>query len=217
MSWRLSESLKTLRAQLNEMFPNRSKVSDGSIGDEKHSSRTSDHNPNEKGVVCAVDITFDDNPSDGIGIDCHELAKVLIRNKDPRIKYIIWNRQICSSKVSAWQWRPYTGTNAHKHHLHISVDASAKLYDDAGKWKLDFESVPSVKPTPSLELLKLGSKGEAVKVLQTALRREGYLFESEIDGIFGAKTKEVVTAFQNEKHLTADGIVGAATRKALGI
>ena len=45
MTWRLARSLETLRAQINRIAPNRSKVSDGTIGDAKHASRSSDHNP----------------------------------------------------------------------------------------------------------------------------------------------------------------------------
>jgi len=47
--WRVAGSLEKLLAQLNEAFPKRSKVSDGSIGDVNHSARASDHNPDENG------------------------------------------------------------------------------------------------------------------------------------------------------------------------
>ena len=60
-------------------------------------------------------------------------------------------------------------------------------------------------------LLKKGDKGENVKILQKAL---GGI---TIDGDFGAKTETAVKAFQKSKGLTADGIVGSATQKALGI
>lgn len=133
MSWRLVESLKTLRKQLDELFPNRSKVSDGSIGDTSHSARKSEHNPDSQGRVCAIDITFDNDPSDGVGVDCNWLADVLVANKDPRIKYIIWNKEICSSKQSPWQWRSYHGKNPHNHHLHISVIGDV---DSTKPWNL---------------------------------------------------------------------------------
>ena len=38
-----------------------------------------------------------------------------------------------------------------------------------------------------------------------------------IDGVFGAGTKKAVIAFQKKNGLTPDGIVGAATLKALGM
>lgn len=142
MAWRIAKSLEVLRRQLNELFPNRSKVSDGGIGDARHqASKSSDHNPWVKdktggGVVTARDFTFDNNPADGEGIDCQRLADVLVEGRDPRIKYIIWNRQIISSAQQPWRWRAYTGTNAHKHHLHISVMSEQKLFDDEKEWNL---------------------------------------------------------------------------------
>jgi len=42
MSWRLARSLEPLRNEVNAAAPNRSKASDGTIGDTAHSSRASD-------------------------------------------------------------------------------------------------------------------------------------------------------------------------------
>jgi len=138
MAWRVAEALETLRKQLNEAFPKRSKASDGGIGDAKHASRSSDHNPylvnKGVGVVSARDFTHDPKT----GIDCQWLADTLVKNKDPRIKYIIWNKQICSSQTSPWKWRPYKGVNGHTKHLHLSVIGEPKLYDSTKPWKLDF-------------------------------------------------------------------------------
>ena len=56
--------------------------------------------------------------------------------------------------------------------------------------------------------LKVGSKGEGVKALQTLLGIES-------DGIFGPKTKEAVIKMQKEAGLNADGIVGPKTLEGL--
>ena len=61
--------------------------------------------------------------------------------------------------------------------------------------------------------LRVGSSGED---LQTKLKRWGY-YTGSIDGVFGAGTKKAVIAFQKKNGLTPDGIVGAATLKALGM
>ena len=117
MNWRVAQSLDTLRKQVNAMAPGRSVASDGTIGDAAHSARTSDHNPNDDGVVTAMDITNDPLH----GLDSGVLAEQLRVSQDPRIKYVISNSRIFSSKEKPWTWRPYTGTNAHTKHVHVSV------------------------------------------------------------------------------------------------
>lgn len=58
--------------------------------------------------------------------------------------------------------------------------------------------------------LKLGDKGENVKILQKALG-------VTVDGDFGPKTEAAVKSFQKSKGLIADGIAGPKTFAALGI
>lgn len=65
-------------------------------------------------------------------------------------------------------------------------------------------------------VLKQGSRGDSVKTVQQKLIRWGYL-KGSADGIFGAKTKAAVVAFQKKNGLTADGIIGTRTAQALGI
>ena len=64
--------------------------------------------------------------------------------------------------------------------------------------------------------VKVGSKGTVVKTIQTKLKRWGY-YTGSVDGVFGAKTKAAVQSFQRKNGLTADGIVGNATAKAMGV
>lgn len=67
--------------------------------------------------------------------------------------------------------------------------------------------VPDTRP-----MLKKGSSGEYVKYLQTRLTVLGYDVGSYgADGKFGAKTEAAVKAFQKDRGLKADGIVGTAT------
>lgn len=64
--------------------------------------------------------------------------------------------------------------------------------------------------------VKVGSRGTVVKTIQTKLKRWGY-YTGSVDGVFGAKTKSAVQLFQRKNGLTADGIVGNATAKAMGV
>jgi hypothetical protein len=134
--WRVAESLQRLLEQVNQMAPGRSKASDGAIGDPRHQSRNSDHNPwvidGGIGVVTARDITHDPRN----GCDAQAIADSIVASRDKRVKYVIWNRQICSSQVQPWTWRRYTGANPHNKHVHISVLPEKSKYDDRSDWQL---------------------------------------------------------------------------------
>lgn len=65
-------------------------------------------------------------------------------------------------------------------------------------------------------VVKTGSRGQIVKTIQTKLKRWGY-YNGSVDGIFGTQTKNAVMYFQRKNGLTADGIVGSATAKAIGV
>ena len=140
MSWKLAESLERLRGQVNAAYPSRSKISDGTIGDADHASRSSDHNPHVRdgggGVVTAMDITHDPES----GCDAALIAETIVSSRDNRVKYLIWDRQMISSYsargYAAWEWRPYTGANPHTKHVHISVSEQKYLYDSVDDWQL---------------------------------------------------------------------------------
>lgn len=139
MAWRVAKSLLVLRSQINEAHPDRDKSSDGTIGDAKHASRSSDHNPwvqdGKEGVVTALDITND--PAHGVR--SRTIAEALVASRDKRIKYIISDGEICSGdgqKNLAWMWRLYGGRNQHRKHFHISVKSDKKFFDDETPWNL---------------------------------------------------------------------------------
>ena len=133
MAWRLAKSLDKLRGQVNSLYPNRNKASDGTIGDAAHAAGQSDHNPNAQGVVTALDLTHD--PDD---LDVGKLADSLVDSRDPRIKYLIWNKQILIPSAG-WHWQKYTGDNPHTKHIHISVNASNG--DDSKDWSIGMDKL----------------------------------------------------------------------------
>lgn len=61
-----------------------------------------------------------------------------------------------------------------------------------------------------------GSTGEQVRIIQSKLKNWGY-YDGTVDGIFGSRTAKAVKYFQRKNGLTADGIVGPATLRALGM
>ena len=136
MAWRTAQSLVRLRGQINQAAPNRSKASDGTIGDAAHASRNSDHNPwvrdGDIGVVTALDITHD--PANDC--DAERIVQALVQSRDSRIKYIIWNRHIISSQVQPWVWRDYSGQNPHTKHFHLSVKSDKANYASVEVWQI---------------------------------------------------------------------------------
>lgn len=134
MSWYVGKSLEKLLGEINASAPNRSKISDGSIGDASHSASESDHNPCDcHSAVCARDFTHD--PAQGF--DSYAFAEWL-RNRcqsgaETRVKYIISNGRI-ASVTYGFKWQTYTGSNKHDHHVHISVDHPQSLFDSTASW-----------------------------------------------------------------------------------
>ena len=200
-------SLNRLVAQIDALFPKRSKLSDGWIGDTAHSARKSDHNPDADGTVDARDITHD--PKNGV--DIANLVNVLIAGKDRRISYIIANSQIISGNGGPKPWvrRKYSGSNKHTKHIHISV--LDKYQDDASDWNLSGLAAITEKQM----LLKLGATGPAVKELQSQLNTLGF-GPLVTDGDFGDGTDAAVRRFQLAKSLNVDGVAGPRTMKAIG-
>jgi peptidoglycan hydrolase-like protein with peptidoglycan-binding domain len=207
VSWIVAESLERLRQQLNALAPNRSKASDGGIGDAAHASRNSDHDPwYGPGIVTARDFTND--PAGGL--DCFRLRDALIRSKDSRIKYIIFNRQIISGNGGPQPWvaRRYEGVNPHTKHLHLSVVAD-KRCRDGSPWMLPGITSP-VTPA-KYPTLQRGSSGPAVGVIQR------FLGVTPVSEFFGPATESAVKAYQKMRGLTADGVVGPATWRETGL
>ncbi|MBA1334829.1 MAG: Spore cortex-lytic enzyme, lytic transglycosylase SleB [Firmicutes bacterium] len=61
-----------------------------------------------------------------------------------------------------------------------------------------------------------GSRGNEVIEVQKRLKNWGY-YDGVVDGIYGAKTYSAVRKFQAKNGLAVDGVVGDATKRALGI
>lgn len=101
-------------------------------------------------------------------------------------------------------------------HLHYEIrkEVSNKTFLDVSKISGIPNKLGIVKEVVSrgviLRVLKKGTKGEDVKLLQKAL---GGLV---VDGSFGNLTERRVLSYQKEKGLVIDGSVGAITQKSLG-
>ena len=117
-----------LREQIDQSFPDRDRRSDGWVADARHmATGKSDHIPTSTGWVFALDVDRDLTGKSGKPDLMPNLAdQIRIAAKsDKRIKYIIFDKKICSAK-SLWRWVPYRGINAHTHHCHISFSSKGE-------------------------------------------------------------------------------------------
>ena len=120
MNPRLCKAGQQLRLQIDDSYPSRDRTSDGWIGDARHSSRTSDHNPDAKGIVRAIDIDRDlsGKKKPDLMPDLADQIRHAAKS-DKRIAYIIFNGRIASARLG-FRWRKYRGSNPHHAHCHIS-------------------------------------------------------------------------------------------------
>jgi hypothetical protein len=109
--------------QATAIKPSRKKASDGLLPSAAHikQSPTSDHN-----TGYAVDLTHDPES----GVDCSDIFEKL--KEDKRVKYLIFNKKIWSKDKARLGNRPYTGSNPHTKHLHISINDGCG--DDTSPW-----------------------------------------------------------------------------------
>lgn len=95
--------------------------------------------------------------------------------------------------------------------------ADRRIYTDRAKrvaWAVDGTVMPAPSPKPSRgPLLRIGARGEAVTDAQQLLAAHGY--EVLVDGKFGQGTDNIVRAFQEDRGMMADGVIGSATWTAL--
>jgi hypothetical protein len=133
MKPKLCKAGQQLREQFDDSFPDRDRRSDGWIGDLRHSSRPSDHNPDPaNGVVRATDTDRDvsGKAKPDLMPDIADQLRLAAKAGEKRISYIIFAGRIASSRMG-WRWRPYKGSNPHDHHLHVSF---SKAGDNDGSF-----------------------------------------------------------------------------------
>lgn len=172
--WRLAPSLVAFVKEADRLYPNRDRSSDGSIGDLAHSARESDHNPYD-GWVHAVDLDDDIAP----GVDLSGFAAHLLASRDPRVRYVIYEGRIFKSYIdsagrAAWTWMPYTGTNAHTQHLHLSINRTDQARNDLRPWFPQEDDM-----TPEQVAVLSAIHGEVKNIRATGINTETALVNAQ--------------------------------------
>ncbi|HEY4536445.1 MAG TPA: peptidoglycan-binding domain-containing protein [Enteractinococcus sp.] len=208
MSYFLAASLVKLRNEVNALWPNRSKVSDGWIGDAAHSARKSDHNPDwsapgrRRGVVRALDITTR-------GIDVDRLLRHT--TNDSRVAYVIYNRRIYTH---ARGWYAYTGSNPHTNHVHVSIAHTNTAENDTKTWISSISGGTSTASTT-----KPAAKPKPVSKPATVKTGEWPTYALLVDGKYQSLTKRGYQRLLAPKNVgnyqgRIDAVMGALTTKA---
>lgn len=202
--WKLAPALVDLIAEVDETWPGRPTGSDGSIGDTAHSNRQSEHNPNDHGLVTAVDIT---KKSAAMMTRIRQAAVA-----DDRVWYVIHDGSIWS-RTHGFKKAPYQGSNPHRQHMHISLRQTADAAKD-GPWGIADAPTPAAlrpatEPEPEtdrvLPVLLRDDRHELVRVLQR------FLGVAPTTEHFGPATERAVRDYQRRQGLVVDGVVGPKT------
>lgn len=214
MTYFLAPSLEQLRDEINDRWPRRDKRSDGWIGDPAHSARVSDHNPDGKGCVHAIDVDVD-------GIKVRTLLNEVVG--DPRVWYVIYNRRIYS-RTYDWQTRVYTGSNPHTSHVHISIRYEVRHERDTSTWfgrrrpdRTNGGRLPVVDLASVLGHIDNATSSNAgVRRIQRSLNAR-YHHRLAVDGYWGPHTQSCYERHENKmKARVRDGIPGKRSLSELG-
>lgn len=229
MAWHAAPALNRLLTEYDELYPKRSKASDGAVGDTSHQARRSNHNPDfrapgkRKGVVRARDLTTKRG---------NRAALVRAAVAHPATSYVISNGKIYSRK-HGFRARKYTGSNGHFKHVHVSVRSTAAAENSKKRWFGKASSGSKGKGNDRAISLAVIKRAEAkfrgkghktksvnVKRLQFALNTKHEALKLFSDGplketgLYDARTHAAVRKYQKAKRELkgdADGWVGPRT------
>lgn len=211
-SWRAAACISALIRDLDKAFPNRV-TPDWVVGDPAHSARVSDHNPDSRGIVHAIDIRL------GGDLDPQRVLKAVIG--DPRTQYVIHDGVI-TSRTYDWRPRPYTGSNPHKTHIHVSVRYSVAAENDTSEWGVVKVMAPVVDLSVVRRQFRIAldlTEGEvevrpSVRRVQMALNRKVGA-DLTTDGIVGKQTIAAFKKWESRKDVPGTGRQAVPDAKSL--
>jgi hypothetical protein len=182
--------------------------------------------PADRPIYFAVD--FDATPEQQAAINAYAdgAASVLGRGRVGLYGgYWPVKRAFDAKKITfGWQTYAWSGGNwdsraqlqqySNDHRINgVGVDYDRAVHDDYGQWKAGGTSAPHAPAWPGRYLTQPPvMHGDDVRTWQARMRARGWSIAA--DGAYGPGSEAVCRAFQREKGLGVDGIVGPATWKA---
>lgn len=202
-------ALAQLDKQLKAEHPG---ITIGWIADQHHSSN-SEHQPDPDGTVDALDPMLGPHYS---WEDAHRDVNALVKSRDKRIWYIIWDGKIISSQVNPWIWRTYTGTDKHTNHFHICTVEQNE--DSNVEWHIYTRRnnmIPTIEIGGTKPLLRKGMTDNDMPGGVHHISRMQRLLGITDDGIFGTLTDTALKKYLGSSY---KGTVDTdAWRKILGL
>lgn len=143
VNWRTAESIRQLHRQLRPLAPNAPATSFGTVADAAHGT-SSDHYPKVYASLGTRPVVLAGDFPNAEQLDSHAVLEAIRASRDARVKYGISRGRMFSSYATsshpAWTWRPYSGSDGHFSHGHLSVVADARA-DDTTSWRIGVEDM----------------------------------------------------------------------------
>ncbi|WP_242614456.1 glycoside hydrolase domain-containing protein [Actinomadura roseirufa] len=186
--------------------------------------------PADRPIYFAVDFDADADQQDAINAYLDGAASVLGRDRVGLYAGYWPLKRAFDAKKITYGWQTYAWSGGHwderaqlqqysnGHEINgVGVDYDRAMDDDYGQWKVGGSPKP---PVPSKAPKWPGRNitqppvmhGNDVRAWQRQMHARGWRIT--VDGAYGASSENVCRAFQREKHLRVDGVVGQATWKA---
>lgn len=202
----------------------------GWIGDAAHQIEHSDHNPDSRGLVHALDFM-------AVGANAQAIVTWLLQTPGD-LEYVIHNRTIWS-RTYGWAPRKYTGSDPHTNHVHASgkhgstgadsatgngYDTIAEAMTPAGT---PCNPTSTTRPTPPKPTVVPHAPGSRILSYRTPNQQGadvsfvqdfiGVAWMGRADGIAGPKFKSGVMKYQKMRGIKVDGAVGPQTWANMGV
>lgn len=139
----LVPSLRALFAEIDSIWPDRDRRTDGWIGDSRHCPGTSDHCADSAGRVHAIDIDKD-------GIDPDHVVR-RISNIEGVIRYINWNYYQYHVR-NDFAPTPLGGDDPHTMWIHVSIEHTDYARAYTGGYGIALPADTPAIPIPELQI-----------------------------------------------------------------